>query len=412
MHVLIIGAGVIGLTSAAELVLRGHRVTLVDQQPTPASGTSYANGGQLSYSHAEPWANPRVIPYLLKSFRGMDTPIRWRPSFNPDEWRWALHFAGLCLSPWSHKDDMEAIYALTHASRTALHRMQQSLGIEMAHRQCGTLHLYDFPQAADKAWKQLEPLRKLGCPMQQLERQAVLAVEPGLTHSSFQSAIFFAQDEVGDAHGWCLGLADWLSRQPGCELRFNSPMHALHEFGQGWRANLGGEVIETNACVLATGNATNMLLKPLGVQYPVHPLAGYSVTYGNVDAGLLPQASITDNQAKIVASRLGNHLRVAGMGDLGRISQSWQNHRYDMLRAWTERTFPHLRGMPSTPWTGYRPATPSGLPLIGHVSNQRGLFVNIGHGPLGWTMAAGSAAWLADLMEGKPVPPAWNRMRA
>jgi D-amino-acid dehydrogenase len=419
MHVLIIGAGLIGLTTAAEIALRGHRVSVVEQQPAPGMGTSFANGGQLSYSHAEPWANPRVIPYLLKSLQGGDTPIRWRPTHNAREWKWALKFAALCAMPLRHGQDMEAIFTLTRDSREAFHRLQQAIPMEIAHRACGTLHIYDSEAESERAWKQLSGLRRMGCEMHAMDRSTVLAWDPSLQHTRLQAAIFFPLDEVGDAHAWCDALAAWLAAQPGCEILYRRTITALHGYGHGWRASMTSassmqaveEVIEAQACVVTTGHACNNLLAPLGIKLPIQPLAGYSATYCPVDATLLPQASLTDNKAKIVASRIGDKLRVAGMGDLGRITPEWQQRRHHMLAEWTEANFPHLAGLPAQFWTGFRPATPSGLPIISGHPGHPGLYINAGHGPLGWTMAAGSAVWLADSMEGKPINPAMQRMR-
>jgi len=390
VKVVVLGAGVIGVTTAWYLMEAGHEVTVIDRQPEPALETSFANGGQISAGHAEPWARPGVLPKMLRWIGREDAPLLFRPRLSLAQWQWGLHFLGECL-PGRFERNTRELVGLALYSRDCLLELREQTGIEYDQLSRGILHF-----CTDE--RDFEALARHAAAMRTL----------GMRHSKVPlvGGVFTPQDESGDAHAFTLALAG-MARARGATFMHERTVEALDaaaEIVTGVRLkDAGGERIDADAYVVSLGSYSPLFLAPLGVRMPVYPLKGYSVTLplpdGTGDA--MPSVSLTDEAHKIVITRLGKRLRAAGTAELTGYDTSVNAVRCEAIVARLRQLFPSLAtARDITYWAGLRPATPSNVPIIGR-TRFRNLFVNTGHGTLGWTLASGSARALADLVSGR-----------
>ncbi|MDR1889109.1 MAG: D-amino acid dehydrogenase [Zoogloeaceae bacterium] len=412
MNILILGAGVIGTTSAWYLRQAGHEVTVLERREAAALETSFANGGQISVSHAEPWANPHAIPQALAWLGREDAPLlfRLRPHDLP-LLRWSLAFLGNCL-PGRTRDNIRAIVRLALYSRAQLQHLRQHLSkaantdfnTEYDGLQKGILHIYTDREAFKHALETARLMQNYGLEREPIDAQTCVAIEPALAPARDQLAggDYTPTDESGDAHRFTQALAA-RAAAAGVEFHYNAPAAELELQGrrvQGVTLK-DGRRFKADACVLALGSYSAPFMRPYGVYLPVYPAKGYSATL-ELEAGApAPGVSLTDDAHKLVFSRLGNRLRVAGTAEFNGFNLDLNPTRCQAILHRVRQLFPDLRfsGDPHF-WCGLRPATPSNVPLIGQ-SQLPGLWLNTGHGTLGWTMACGSAAALADLMSGQ-----------
>ncbi len=411
MKVVVLGAGVIGTTSAWYLALTGHEVMVVDRQPEAALETSFANGGQISVSHCEPWANP-TAPYKILQWLGReDAPLLFRPQADPAQWLWSLRFLFECL-PGRTRRNTEAAFVLALYSREQLRQLRRDTGIRYDSQTRGILHLYEEPREFERAKKQAELLRARGLEMEIKTPQECLAVEPALKGSTVRIAggAYAASDESGDARTFAHNLAE-LCRSQGVSFRFKVSVKRLEAArGAIERVVIDDEEgieesLRADAYVVALGSYSTLLLQPIGISVPVYPVKGYSITLPLEPGDDAPQVSITDHARKIVISRLGDRLRAAGTAEMNGYDTEMNEIRCQALLKRCFEWFPTAgRAERAQFWTGLRPATPSNLPLIGR-SKYSNLFLNTGHGTLGWTLACGSGRALADIVNGrKPEP--------
>lgn len=412
MKILVLGAGVVGTASAWYLSRAGHQVTVVDRQPAAGLETSYANGGQISVSHAEPWANPHVLPKLLRWLGREDAPLLWRWRADPAQLAWGLRFLHECL-PGRTRDNIRAIVNLALYSRSHLQDLRQELHLDYDQLQRGILHIYtngrDFAGAVEAA----RLMRRFGLDRESVSADRCIAIEPALAGARglLVGGDFTPSDESGDAHRFTQSLAACCARG-GVVFRHGLTIAAL-EPGGGALAGVvvhgdgGIERLTADAYVLALGSYSPMLLAPIGVRLPVYPAKGYSATIPLTADSVAPTVSLTDDAHKIVFSRLGKRLRVAGTAEFNGYNLDLNPVRCAALMARTQVLFPDLRPAAAPEyWCGLRPATPSNVPCIG-LSRYRNLWLNTGHGTLGWTLACGSGAALAALMDGRPAPVAF-----
>jgi len=402
----VLGAGVVGTTSAWYLARAGHQVRVVDRQAVPGNETSFANGGQISVSHAEPWANPHVLPRLLQWLGRADAPLLWRWRADAAQWAWGLRFLRECL-PGRSERNMAAIVRLALYSRRALQALRRDVPLAYDHLERGILHLYTNHGEWQRAIAAAHLMRRFGLDRSTVDADQCLEIEPALTAARplLVGGDYTPSDESGDAHRFTRALAEH-ARQAGVEFCLQTTVDRLQLAG----GRVAGVVVrhdgaddlwQADAYVLALGSYSPLLLRPLGVRLPVYPAKGYSATFALANPDSAPTVSLTDDQHKLVFSRLGDRLRVAGTAEFNGYNLDLDAARCAAVLRRTQALFPQLEvaGEP-TFWCGLRPATPSNVPLIGRSPIER-LWLNTGHGTLGWTLSCGSAAVLADLLDGK-----------
>ena len=403
MRALVLGAGLVGVASAWYLRQDGHEVTVVDRQSGPAMETSFANGGQISTSHAEPWANPAAPLKVLRWLGHEDSPLLWRLRADATQWAWGLRFLREC-APGRTRENIVAILRLALYSRSLLKELRPALRLEYDQQKRGILHFYTDEAEFEHAIPQAELMRRYGCDRLVKSAAECLAIEPALRNSTVPivGGTYTADDESGDAHKFARALAGKAAGL-GVVFRFGASVDAL--VAEGGRITgvrlAGGEMLRADACVVALGSYSPLLLRPLGVRVPVYPAKGYSATIPLAPGDDAPTVSLTDDGRKLVFSRLGERLRVAGTAEFAGYDTSLNDVRCQALLKRTAELFPTV-GRPANVefWAGLRPATPSNVPLIG-ATRLSHLYVNAGHGTLGWTMACGTGKLLADIVAGR-----------
>ncbi len=414
MRVLVLGAGVIGVTCAWFLREAGHQVTVIERQSGAARETSFANGGQISVSHAEPWANPAAPRKILKWLGREDAPLLFRPRLDAAQWAWGLAFLRECW-PGRAADNTRKLVALALYSRGLLKQLRAALALDYACVERGILHFYTDQADFEVARRSAALMRALGCERRSISADEAIALEPALAsmRDRIVGADYCAEDESGDAHAYTVQLAEHCARR-GVEFLFNTTANrVLVENGRctgvdALRADGSTARLPADAAVACLGVSTRALAAPLGIQLQIAPAKGYSATFDVIDADRSPTVSLTDDEYKLVFSRFGGRLRVAGTVELGGAGLELSPARCAALTRRTQALFPGACDF-SQPryWAGLRPLTPSNVPYLG-ASRIGGLYLNTGHGTLGWTMAAGSGQLIADLISGRttavPLP--------
>jgi D-amino-acid dehydrogenase len=404
VKVLVLGAGVVGVTSAWYLAQAGHEVTVLDRQAQAGMETSFANGGQISASHAEPWAKPSVLPKILRWLGREEAPLLFRARADWAQWRWALGFLRECM-PGRFERNCRALAGLAAYSRDCLRALRESTGIRYDQLARGILHFATDGRDFEVLARSAEAVRALGVERQVKSARECLALEPALADSRDPVAggIYTPDDESGDAGRFTQRLAG-LAAERGVRFRFDTELEALLANGAhltGVRTTAG--LLQAEVYVMALGSYSPLLLHPFGLRLPVYPLKGYSVTLqlGPEHAAAAPSVSLTDEAHKIVLSRLGDRLRAAGTAELTGYDTTINAVRCAAIARRVQQLFPGLGGITAyQSWAGLRPATPGNVPIIGR-SRLRNLFLNTGHGTLGWTLACGSGKALADLVSGR-----------
>ncbi|MEI2414789.1 D-amino acid dehydrogenase [Orrella sp. JC864] len=404
MHVCVIGAGVVGVTTAYFLAREGHCVTLVDARAQPAEVASYANGGQLSYSYVAPLAGPGVLPAVPGWLLRADSPLRFTPRLDPQQWCWALRFVQACTASASQRSTAQML-TLSYLSRDTLHALLEREPLAFGHQRNGKLIVYRTPGLLEKARALVAYQAGHGARQQVLDARQCLAREPALAALEPQLAggIYTAGEESGDCMAFTRALFERLRALPGATVRMNTAVQRLKRLGgRIVSAQTGEGGIEADAYVVATGLGSRDLLRPLGQNLPLYGLKGYSLSVPLAqDEPGAPAISVTDYERRIVYARLGNVLRIAAMVDMGVQDSRIDPRRIALLKRQVREVFPRLDLDQALQWAGVRPATPHGKPLIGACRAADNVWINAGHGALGFTLACGSAALLADLMAGR-----------
>jgi D-amino-acid dehydrogenase len=406
MQVIVLGAGLLGTTSAHFLRQLGHDVTVIDRQAAPAAETSFANGGQISVSHAEPWANPSAPLKVLQWLGKEDAPLLFRLRADPQQWRWGLQFLREC-TPARTRHNIAQIVRLGTYSRDTLQQLRRDLGLQYDQRTQGILHFYTSQKEFDAAEAPAAQMRDLGCDRRVISADEAVRLEPALRHIRPQlaGATFTSEDESGDARQFTLALAE-RCRQDGVRFLMGHHVMALRTVGgpvdhvEVTDADGAFQRLRADAFVLAMGSFSPLLAQPLGIRLPIYPAKGYSVTMPVKDAAMAHQVSLTDDEYKLVFSRLGDRLRIAGTAELNGYNRDLNRVRCEAIVRRTEQLFPGAGDTAQAQfWTGLRPATPSNVPIIGQ-SRVPNLFLNTGHGTLGWTHACGSGKSVARILSG------------
>jgi len=406
MNVMVLGAGLLGVTSAYFLRQNGHDVTVVDRQATPAAETSFANGGQISVSHAEPWANPSAPLKVLKWLAKEDAPLLFRLRADLSQWLWTLKFLREC-TPAHTRLNIERIVRLGTYSREMLQALRRDTGIDYDQRTQGILHFYTSLKELEAAQGPAKQMSELGCDRRLITAAEAVAIEPALRHigPKLAGATYTSQDESGDANTFARELVEHCQAD-GVHFLMSHTVTALRAAGgrlehvEATDSEGRFQFLRADAYVLAMGSWSPLYTRPLGIRLPIYPAKGYSVTMPVRDASKAFEVSLTDDEYKIVFSRLGSRLRIAGTAELNGYDRDLNRVRCEALVRRTEDLFPGAGDTERAQyWTGLRPATPSNVPIIGR-SKLPNLYLNTGHGTLGWTHACGSGKSIARIISG------------
>ncbi|WP_297838113.1 D-amino acid dehydrogenase [Pseudomonas sp.] len=416
MQVVVIGAGVVGLASAWYLAQQGLQVTLVDRHADVAQETSFANGGQLSYSYVAPLADPGVIGKLPQWLLRADSPLRFRPRLDPAQWRWCLEFLRACNDAQVRRTIGEML-SLSYLSRDSLDELLAAHPLDFDLIRTGKLVVYRDPAVLAAAAPMLDWQRSLGADQQILDGTGCVALEPSLqaVGGELAGGIYTPGEATGDCLRFCQGLKGFLAQLPNVRLALGTNVQALVGERQrvvAVRTDQGD--LPADAVVVAAGMFSVRLLKPLGIALPLYGLRGYSLSVP-LDAGMqAPCLSVTDAARKVVYAPLAQHLRIAAMVDMGVSRADVDPARIALLKQQVAETFPQLDLKHAQAWAGIRPSTAHSKPIVGRAGDFSNLWLNVGQGALGFTLALGSAKLLVAQMidENPPIDPSPFQLRA
>ena len=404
MRIIILGAGVAGVASAWYFWRDGHDVTVLERNAGVALETSFANGGQLSYSYVAPLASPSVIPKIPPWLLRRDSPLRFRPELDPGQWRWILEFLAAC-NPKTAEETTRKLLRLAFYSRDLMHELVKSHDLDFDYVQNGKLVVHTDADSFESAKRLMDFMGTLGAEQRALDPRACVEIEPALESMSARmaGAIYTPSEDAGDCYKFCNELKRLMTQGPNAvAYRFGVEVERLlpwHGRLMGVETNHG--VFEADAYVLALGTNAPCLTKPLGIRIPVYPLKGYSLSLPVADERGAPRISVTDYKRKVVYARIGDELRVAGMADLSGRRAVIDVERVGQLVSEVKAAFPKASDFSKlSPWCGMRPATPKGTPVIGATPHSN-LWLNVGHGALGFTLALATGRILADLAAGR-----------
>jgi D-amino-acid dehydrogenase len=402
MNVLILGAGVIGVTAAYYLHKDGHSVTIIDRQRAAGLETSFANGGQISPSSAAPWAAPEVPKLMLKWLGRNDAPLLYRMRLDPKLWAWSIRFLANC-TPQNFANNTSKNLRLSLYSRALLPEIRQKTGIKYDCLEQGILKIFRKKEDLEKASKQAQILRSLGCDNQVLTTVEVHKLEPAFNTSpdKIVGGIFTPDDESGDAFKFTTELAKHLSRA-GVNFRFSEKIISLNtDDNRIMSITTDKSTIAGDAVVMSMGSYSPSILKPLNIKLPIEPAKGYSLTVPIAGHNSTPTISLTDEDHKVVFTRLGDRMRVAGTVEFNGYDTEMNEDRANSICNIAQSLFPNGGDYTKAEfWTGIRPLTPDCVPIIGSTTFEN-LYLNTGHGSLGWTMCASSGKIISDIIMGR-----------
>ena len=401
MKIVILGAGVIGVTSAYYLAKAGHQVTVLDRQTGPALETSFANAGEVSPGYASPWAAPGIPQKAIKWLFMKHAPLVIRPMLDAATWRWMAGMLRNCTAA-RYAVNKGRMVRLAEYSRDCLIALRSETGIAYDERAQGTLQLFRTQKQLDGIGKDVAVLRADGVPFEVLDPAGCVAAEPGLApvRGKIVGGLRLPHDETGD----CFKFTNEVHRlceAMGVAFRFGVDIRRLKlEGGRVVAVETASGDVEADMFVAALGSYTPALLRPLGLTLPVYPVKGYSITVPIIDAARAPVSTVMDETYKVAITRLGDRIRVGGMAEIAGFALDLPPARRATLEYSVEDLFGGAGDQKrATFWTGLRPMTPDGTPVIG-ATRYKNLYLNSGHGTLGWTMACGSGRVLADLLSG------------
>jgi D-amino-acid dehydrogenase len=405
MHVIVLGAGLMGVTSAYYLAKEGHQVTVVDRRPDVALETSFANAGLLTPGHASAWASPRAPMILLRSLWRRDTSLRYRLKLDPRMWGWTLQFLRNCTAERNRANTMVKLHLCLH-SQQETDRITRETGIAWDRISKGALYLHRDKAYLKTAQANFPMMRDAGVKLRAIDMDEVIQLEPALqaSHDKLVGAIYVEGDESGDARKFTQGLAE-ICRGLGVNFRLGERIERI----EGDRSGISGIVtsagtVKGDSYIMALGSYSPQLVRHLGVKLPIYPVKGYSVTMPIKDPAGAPTIGGVDEHNLVAFSRLGDRLRLTGTADFAGYDTEFETHHFTHMLKAARELFPQggAYEQPSY-WACLRPMTPDGPPIIG-ASAVKNLWLNTGAGHMGWTMACGASQLLSDLMAGrKPV---------
>ena len=399
MRVVILGSGVIGVTSAYYLAKAGHDVTVLDRQPGPALETSFANAGQISPGYASPWAAPGIPLKAMKWMLQRHAPLSITPDGTLFQLQWMWQMLQNC-TPERYAVNKERMVRLAEYSRDCFKALRAATGISYEGRQQGTTQLFRTQEQMDAAAKDIAVLEETGVPYELLGRDQLVGAEPGLARNKLVGGLRLPNDETGDCQLFTTRLTA-MAEELGVKFRYGMDITGLLTEGDAIKGvKCGDELVTGESYVVALGSYSTALLKDL-VNIPVYPLKGYSITVPIVNADAAPVSTILDETYKIAVTRFDDRIRVGGMAEIAGFDTRLNPRRRATLEMVVNDLFPGAgNSAEASFWTGLRPMTPDGTPIVGR-TGLRNLYLNTGHGTLGWTMSCGSAQLLSDLISSR-----------
>lgn len=402
MKIIVLGAGVVGVTTAYDLAKAGHAVTLIDRHDAPAQETSFANAGHVSHHTAQSWAQPGVPAKVLRHPFKEDSPYLIRPRLDPRQWDFAARFLSNCTEA-AYEDANRRLKQLSRYSVARLRALRDNEALVYDQADRGILSLFETRAELEAATEAAQAAGETR--FKQLDWSGCIATEPALAQSQadFTGGLFHEDDETGDAHQFTIALAA-RARSLGVTFQLATELHKILVAADrvtGVATDRGR--LDAEAVVVCLGSYSPFFVRPFGVRLPVYPMKGYSVTIDVKGANAAPMVGVQDGARKVYMSRLGDRLRVAGTGELAGYDTKLRRRRARAILDRALTLFPHC-GDPAQAryWCGLRPMSPDCVPVIGQAgAGIGGLFLNTGHGSLGWTLACGSAALLTDLVSGR-----------
>lgn len=408
MHIIVLGAGIVGVTTAYFLHEKGYTVTVVDRQPDIAAETSVGNAGHVCPSYATPWAAPgmkgKSLKWSLQSWLGMESALKFTPRLDTHQWQWLRQFLSQCNAE-RYAVNKARMGRLARYSHTQLKAVRERLDIQYEQTSGGNLQLFRTQEGLDNAGLAARVLAEAGVAYQLLDAAGCVAFDPALHTASDQlvGGMLLPQDETGNCPLFARALASWLQTQ-GVTFRMSTTVQGIAAAGgtiTGIRTDAG--VLQADAYVLACASASVALAKPLGLPLPIYPVKGYAITVPVIDADAAPRSGVMDEYYKVAITRMGSHIRAAGTAEIG----SWDTRvtARDCATAIKSLAslYPHGANMAKVSyWAGLRPMTPDGAPLIG-ATRYANLYLNAGHGSNGWTTACGASRLIADIIAGTPT---------
>jgi D-amino-acid dehydrogenase len=418
--VIVLGAGITGITTAYQLAKEGGKVCVIEREPGAALETTYANGGQISVSHAEPWAHPGAVVQVLKWLAEKESPLYFTPRPDWRQWVWLADWLRQCRRSATERNTIR-IVTIALRSRELYRIARASEGIEYQHRSLGILHFYRDRHEYEGACRVAELMTKYGCERAPVTREDIAKLEPALAHNrDIVGGTYTKDDESGNARRFSQGLADICTTKYGVDILYNTAVDDL-VVADGKIEGVGvtpiGETKRTYRArdyVLCLGPYSPLFIQRYGIFLNIYPAKGYSISVplDSANEAYAPKVSLTDDENKLVFSNLETHLRVAGTAELVGWNTALSYHRIKPIVEKSAELFPgvftnmdyrdkdyvmtHL-----DPWTGLRPATPSNIPYVGRSSKLANLWLNTGHGTLGWTMGMGTAEMVARMIMGR-----------
>ena len=402
MKVIVLGSGVIGVASAYQLALAGHEVTVVDRQPAPGLETSYGNAGEVSPGYSAPWAGPGVPLKAIKWLLMQHRPLVIRPHLDLALIRWGLAMLRNCTTA-RYELNKGRMVRLAEYSRDCLRELRTQTGLHYDERMQGTLQLFRTQQQLDASAADIAVLQRTGVGFELLDRAGCIRHEPALARvqQKFLGGLLLPGDETGDCFKFTQNLAA-IAVHRGVQFRHGTTIKKLQaEGGQLTGVVTDAGVLKADAYLLALGSHSPKLLKPVGIDIPVYPVKGYSITVPITDAAGAPESTVMDETHKVAVTRLGDRIRVGGTAELAGYDLRLHDARRRTLEHVVTDLFPNGGDVSRAEfWCGLRPMTPDGTPVLGATPLRR-LYLATGHGTLGWTMAAGTGRVMADLISGR-----------
>lgn len=406
MRIIVLGAGIVGIMTSYYLKKMGYEVIVIDGAKESATEASFANGGQLSYAHSEPWAHPDILPKIPKWLVQKQSPLLYPFGFDITRIKWSLQFLSNCTLKKNRAASQKILQLALH-SRQCLHDILEEHNVQFSHRKNGCLHVFTKVADLESAIAGAKCKEQLGCNYQVLSVEECLELNPSL-NKNIVGGVFYPDDESGNINHFCKEM-EKICTDMGVEFIYNTNVSEIKYNGDIITEVIAGEKkYIADKYVVALGSHSPKILNKIGVKTNIYPVKGYSISIdvSDFNQSLLPTTAITYAEKKVVASRLGNILRIAGTAEFSGYDNNIRPERIEMLKNIAAEIFPEImqqQNLQITEWSCLRSATPNNLPLIG-ASKYQNLYLNTGHGTLGWTLGCGTANIVSSIIKYGRLP--------